>query len=126
MTAHLETSEELAALGTPDIRVSARQTFNIDCEMQVPAFSNRTEHVPVGSEECLPGGLLLAFRCWLDPMSFQDVADGRIRDRVSQVGQSALDAIVAPGWALSRAIRSTRSTSSWEVGGRPIFARLWL
>ncbi len=46
MTAHLETSEELAALGTPDIRVSARQTFGIDCDMQVPAFSERAEHVP--------------------------------------------------------------------------------
>jgi cobaltochelatase CobS len=46
MTLHLETSDELAALGTPDIRVSARQTFGIDCDMQVPAFSRRTEHVP--------------------------------------------------------------------------------
>ena len=30
----------------PDIRVSVRQTFGFDCELDVPAFSERTEHVP--------------------------------------------------------------------------------
>jgi len=30
----------------PDIRVSARQTFGIDTDMQVPAYSQRSEHVP--------------------------------------------------------------------------------
>jgi cobaltochelatase CobS len=30
----------------PDITVSVRQTFGIDTELQVPAFSQRTEHVP--------------------------------------------------------------------------------
>jgi len=30
----------------PDINVSVRQTFGIDSDMQVPAFSQRTEHVP--------------------------------------------------------------------------------
>ncbi|PWC43579.1 cobaltochelatase subunit CobS [Azospirillum sp. TSO22-1] len=30
----------------PDITVSVRQTFGIDSDMQVPAFSTRTEHVP--------------------------------------------------------------------------------
>ena len=30
----------------PDITVSVRQTFGIDSDMQVPAFSQRTEHVP--------------------------------------------------------------------------------
>ncbi len=30
----------------PDIKVSVRQTFGIDSEMQVPAFSHATEHVP--------------------------------------------------------------------------------
>ena len=32
--------------GNPDIQVSVRQTFNLDCDMQVPAFSQRSEHVP--------------------------------------------------------------------------------
>ena len=30
----------------PDIRVSVRQTFGFDCDLDVPAFSERTEHVP--------------------------------------------------------------------------------
>ena len=30
----------------PDIKVSVRQTFGIDSDMQVPAFSHATEHVP--------------------------------------------------------------------------------
>jgi len=30
----------------PDIKVSVRQTFGIDSDMQVPAFSQATEHVP--------------------------------------------------------------------------------
>ncbi len=33
-------------LGLPDLRVSARETFRIDSDMQVPAYSVRTEHVP--------------------------------------------------------------------------------
>ncbi len=31
---------------TPDIQVSVRQTFGIDSDLEVPAFSQRTEHVP--------------------------------------------------------------------------------
>ena len=30
----------------PDITVSVRQTFGIDCDMQVPAFSQSNDHVP--------------------------------------------------------------------------------
>src|ERR1700742_4779739 len=32
--------------GMPDIKVSARQVFGIDTDMEVPAFSATTEHVP--------------------------------------------------------------------------------
>ena len=35
-----------AALSAPDIRVKVRETFGIDSELDVPAFSVRTEHVP--------------------------------------------------------------------------------
>src|SRR5689334_1631456 len=31
---------------TPDISISVRQLFGLESEMQVPAFSQRTEHVP--------------------------------------------------------------------------------
>ena len=34
------------ASGLPDIKVSVRQTFGIDSDMQVPAFSSGSEHVP--------------------------------------------------------------------------------
>jgi cobaltochelatase CobS len=34
------------ANGLPDITVSVRQTFGLDSDMQVPAFSQATEHVP--------------------------------------------------------------------------------
>jgi cobaltochelatase CobS len=30
----------------PDIKISVKQTFGLDCEMQVPAFSSPSEHVP--------------------------------------------------------------------------------
>ena len=33
--------------GMPDIKVSARQLFGIDTDMEVPAFSAATEHVPL-------------------------------------------------------------------------------
>ncbi|WP_406586359.1 AAA family ATPase [Asaia lannensis] len=33
-------------LGAPDRIVSARDVFKIDCDLEVPAFSIRTEHVP--------------------------------------------------------------------------------
>ena len=32
--------------GLPDITISVRQTFGLDCDMQVPAFSQPGEHVP--------------------------------------------------------------------------------
>jgi cobaltochelatase CobS len=35
-----------SAINTPDTTVSAREVFGLDVDMQVPAFSVRTEHVP--------------------------------------------------------------------------------
>ena len=35
-----------SAIDVPDITVNARQTFGLDTDMTVPAFSVRTEHVP--------------------------------------------------------------------------------
>ncbi|MDX1434923.1 MAG: cobaltochelatase subunit CobS, partial [Gammaproteobacteria bacterium] len=32
--------------GTPDIKVSVRQTFGLDSDLEVPAFSQPSEHVP--------------------------------------------------------------------------------
>jgi cobaltochelatase CobS len=30
----------------PDISISVRQVFGLECDMQVPAFSQKSEHVP--------------------------------------------------------------------------------
>ena len=35
-----------SAIDTPDTTVSAREAFGLDIDLQVPAFSTRTEHVP--------------------------------------------------------------------------------
>ncbi|MDX2316202.1 MAG: cobaltochelatase subunit CobS [Gammaproteobacteria bacterium] len=40
----VENSDQMS--GTPDIQVSVRQTFGIDSELDVPAFSQPSEHVP--------------------------------------------------------------------------------
>ena len=34
----------------PDIKISVRQSFGIDSDLQVPAFSQTTEHVPMLDE----------------------------------------------------------------------------
>ncbi|WP_158047206.1 cobaltochelatase subunit CobS [Skermanella pratensis] len=42
-----ETTQQPALTGSlPDIKVSVRQTFGIDSDLQVPAFSANSEHVP--------------------------------------------------------------------------------
>ncbi len=40
----VESTDQMS--GTPDIQVSVRQTFGIDSELEVPAFSQSSEHVP--------------------------------------------------------------------------------
>jgi cobaltochelatase CobS len=39
-------TEPTSSLGKPDITVSARKLFGIDADLEIPAFSKRTEHVP--------------------------------------------------------------------------------
>jgi cobaltochelatase CobS len=39
-------STPTSAISVPDARVSAREVFGVDADMEVPAFSQRTEHVP--------------------------------------------------------------------------------
>src|SRR5258708_18150615 len=40
------TTSTTERLEQPDITLSVRQTFGIDCDMQVPAFSRPSDHVP--------------------------------------------------------------------------------
>ena len=42
MTVTLDSSSAHAAMRTPDIKISVRQTFNIDVDMEVPAFDHPT------------------------------------------------------------------------------------
>ncbi len=47
MTAIIDTgSRPVMPTGQPDTQVSVRQVFGFESELQVPAFSQRTEHVP--------------------------------------------------------------------------------
>ncbi|MFA5601491.1 MAG: AAA family ATPase, partial [Phenylobacterium sp.] len=46
MTVLAETSDDKLLSLVPDRMVSARETFGIDSDMQVPAFSERDPHVP--------------------------------------------------------------------------------
>ncbi len=47
MTAIIDTgSRPVMPTGQPDTKVSVRQVFGFESELQVPAFSQRTEHVP--------------------------------------------------------------------------------
>ncbi|MBX9757233.1 MAG: cobaltochelatase subunit CobS, partial [Beijerinckiaceae bacterium] len=39
--------------GMPDTKISVRQAFGIDSDMQVPAFSASSEHVPDMDKEYL-------------------------------------------------------------------------
>src|SRR3546814_3460758 len=42
----VQTTPSAADMSVPDITISVEQTFGIDCDMQVPAFSQPGEHVP--------------------------------------------------------------------------------
>ena len=42
----MTSTEQTALPDSPDIRVSARQVFGLDSDMEIPAFSAMTEHVP--------------------------------------------------------------------------------
>ncbi len=39
-------SSKTPVVGLPDTKLSVREVFGIDLDMQVPAFSERDEHVP--------------------------------------------------------------------------------
>ena len=46
MTSASTAAASVDTLDAPDIEVSVRQTFGLDTDMKVPAFSERTDHVP--------------------------------------------------------------------------------
>ncbi len=46
MTPQTSSSDGAAAAPLPDIKISVRQTFGLDTDMEVPAYSQSSEHVP--------------------------------------------------------------------------------
>ena len=46
MTTETAAAPGVESLGAPDTEVSVRETFGIDSDMKVPAYTSRTEHVP--------------------------------------------------------------------------------
>lgn len=43
-------TKTISETGLPDIKLSVRQSFGLDVDWQVPAFSQAGEHVPVIDE----------------------------------------------------------------------------
>jgi hypothetical protein len=62
----------------------------------------RHEHIHVRANELLPRGRRFTFWSRWNAMAFQDVPDGLVTDRVSEVRQGANDPIIAPGAILPR------------------------
>ncbi len=50
MAADNASAAQIDSMGAPDIQVSVRQTFGIDSDMEVPAYSQTEEHVPIVDE----------------------------------------------------------------------------
>jgi cobaltochelatase CobS len=46
MSQNVSTEIDVAHVRVPDIKVSVRQTFGIDSDLEVPAFSQQSDHVP--------------------------------------------------------------------------------
>jgi cobaltochelatase CobS len=46
MRAQSQTAGEAKLAGIPDLKVSVRQVFGIDTDLEVPAYSRADEHVP--------------------------------------------------------------------------------
>jgi len=55
-----------------------------------------SQHVHMYTDELPPRHGLFALRSWWDAVPFQDVADGLVADRITQVDQSTHDTIIAP------------------------------
>ena len=58
------------------------------------------QHFLVTANELGPSSVALALRGWTQAVSFQDIADSLVGNMISQIGQCADDAILAPGWIL--------------------------
>src|SRR5215475_11762568 len=60
-----------------------------------------SQHVHMNTDELRPGHGLLALRGWRNAMALEDIAHCLVADRVSQMVQGALNAIITPGTVLS-------------------------
>jgi len=54
------------------------------------------QYVEVDTDELAPCHGLFALRSWWDAVTFQDVADRLVTDRIAQVGQRTHDAVILP------------------------------
>src|SRR4051794_28373485 len=54
----------------------------------------------MGADEVLPTGVLAAFWRWRDAMTFQNVSDRLIGDRMAEIGEGPGNAIVTPALVL--------------------------
>src|ERR671939_627024 len=59
------------------------------------------QYIHMRVDELLPGRALLAFGSGWDPVSFQDIVNGLLTDRIAEMGQGADHTSVPPGPILS-------------------------
>ena len=73
----------------------------------------------VGSDEILPGGVLTALGCRLDPVSSKDVSHSLIGNRVTEIaeGAPAMRSYLQPEFSLAK--RTMSASSSGSIRGRP-------
>ena len=59
-------------------------------------------HLPMSLQEILPGGVLLPLRCRINAVPFQYILYRVRSNDVTEIGESALNSVVAPGSILPR------------------------
>jgi hypothetical protein len=63
--------------------------------------AGRHQHIPVASDELPPRHRLLALRSGWDALALEDIAHGLITDRIAEMFQGPLNAVIAPRAILS-------------------------
>ena len=76
------------------------------------------QRIHVETDELSPGRGLLALGGGEQPLTFQDVPHRLIADAITQIAQGTDNAVIPPR-AISWAMRTTRSSSSLAMRGRP-------
>jgi len=61
----------------------------------------RQQAIEMATDELMPGGGLLPLWRWWNAMLLEDISHALVAERVSQVGQSSHNTVIAPGAVLA-------------------------